>query len=228
MSGPTETPPPLSLEILTDPKDKKDALKLVVDSVAQQRQTASRAIIFHPISLSIFAALLAIAHYGAGVGNDISAMLITYPGIILTYLVAIRYFTSAYIRIAEDTDWLDWLKNTDGVEDTIVGARFGKDVIATVILRLEKRESRALIRAWTTRSRYRGRGLGGDMLRESIKIAKKSLGRDCTIQFAADHANSGMPLYPIFSGPFLARQASAKKALAAAIKDWEEGKEGPQ
>jgi hypothetical protein len=66
------------------------------------------------------------------------------------------------------------------------------------------------------------------VLRESIKIAKRALGRDCTVEFAADHANSHMPFYTIFNGPFLARQASAKKALAAAVKDWEEGKEGPQ
>jgi hypothetical protein len=220
-------PPPLAIEILTQPSEKKDALKLVVDSVAQQRQTASRALIFHPIALSIFTAVLAIAHYGANVGKDITTMITIYPGIVITYLVAIRYFTSAYIRIAEETDWLNWLKSSD-VEDSIIGARFGDEIIGAVILRLNKSDNTALIRGWTTKSRYRRRGLGGDVLRESIKIAKRALGRDCTVEFAADHANSHMPFYTIFNGPFLARQASAKKALAAAVKDWEEGKEGPQ
>ncbi|KAH7245785.1 hypothetical protein BKA59DRAFT_175516 [Fusarium tricinctum] len=220
-------PPPLAIEILTQPSEKKDALKLVVDSVAQQRQTASRALIFHPIALSIFTAVLAIAHYGANVGKDITTMITIYPGIVITYLVAIRYFTSAYIRIAEETDWLNWLKSSD-VEDSIIGARFGEEIIGAVILRLNKSDNAALIRGWTTKSRYRRRGLGGDVLRESIKIAKRALGRDCTVEFAADHANSHMPFYTIFNGPFLARQASAKKALAAAVKDWEEGKEGPQ
>ncbi|KAF4996436.1 hypothetical protein FGRMN_4493 [Fusarium graminum] len=226
MSEPSE-PPPLAMEVLTRPNEKNAALKLVVDSVAQQQQTALRTIIFHPASLSIFAAVLAVAHYGAGVSKDLSAMLTIYPGVIITYLVAIRYLASAYIRIAEKTDWLDWLKN-DGVEDTIVGARFGDDIIGSVVLRLNKRDKAAVIRGWTTRSRYRGRGLGGDMLRESVKIAKQTLGRDCAVEFAADHANSHMPLYTIFNGPFLARQSNAKKALAAAVKDWEEGKEGPQ
>ncbi|KAF5677357.1 gnat family protein [Fusarium heterosporum] len=226
MSEPAE-PPPLAIEVLTQTNEKKAALKLVVDSVAQQQQTASRTIIFHPASLSIFAAVLAIAHYGAGVSKDLSAMLTIYPGVIITYLVAIRYLTSAYIRIAEGTDWLDWLKN-DGVEDTIIGARFGEDVIGAVILRLNKSDNVAVIRGWTTRSRYRARGLGGDMLRESVKIAKQALGRDCAVEFAADHANSHMPLYAIFNGPFLARQSNAKKALAAAVKEWQEGKEGPQ
>ncbi|KAH6954905.1 hypothetical protein DER45DRAFT_318225 [Fusarium avenaceum] len=220
-------PPPLAIEILTQPNEKKDALKLVVDSVAQQRQTASRALIFHPVALSIFTAVVAIAHYGANVGKDITTMITIYPGIVITYLVAIRYFTSSYIRIAEETDWLDWLKSND-VEDSIIGARFGEEIIGAVILRLNKSDNTALIRGWTTKSRYRRRGLGGDVLRESIKIAKRALGRDCTIEFAADHANSHMPFYTIFNGPFLARQASARKALAVAVKDWEEGKEGPQ
>ncbi|KAM0229560.1 hypothetical protein ACHAP5_011620 [Fusarium lateritium] len=220
-------PPPLAIEILTEPTERKDALKLVVDSVAQQRQTASRALIFHPVALSIFTAVLAIAHYGANVGKDIATMITIYPGIVITYLVAIRYFTSAYIRIAEETDWLDWLKNND-VEDSIIGARFGEEIIGAVILRLNKDDNTALIRGWTTRSRYRRRGLGEDMLRETVKIAKRTLGRDCTVEFAADHANSHMPFYAIFNGPFLARQASAKKILAAAVKDWEQGKEGPQ
>ncbi|RTE74393.1 hypothetical protein BHE90_011168 [Fusarium euwallaceae] len=226
-------PPPLSLEILTDPGEKKDALKLVVDSVAQQRQIASRAIIFHPLSLAVFAAVLAVAHYAAKVGNDFSSMLITYPSIILTYLVATRYLSSAYIRIAEDTDWLGWLKNEDAVEDTIIGARFGKDIIAAVIVRFDKTSrkngnSKALIRGWTTKNKYRRRGLGGDMLRETVKIAKQTQGQNCVVEFADDHANSNLPLHTIFNATFLARQARAKQALSAAVKDWEEGKQGPQ
>ncbi|UPK90249.1 hypothetical protein LCI18_001184 [Fusarium solani-melongenae] len=226
-------PPPLSLEVLTDPNEKKDALKLVVDSVAQQQQIASRAIIFHPLSLAVFAAILAVAHYAAKVGNDFSSMLITYPSIILTYLVATRYLSSAYIRIAEDTDWLGWLKNEDGVEDTIIGARYGKDIIAAVIVRFDKTSrkngnSKALIRGWTTKNKYRHRGLGGDMLRETVKIAKQTQGRNCVVEFADDHANSNLPLYTIFNATFLARQARAKRALSAAVKDWEEGKQGPQ
>ncbi|KAI1011936.1 hypothetical protein LB503_004267 [Fusarium chuoi] len=160
MSEPTE-PPPLSIEILTDPKEKKDALKLIADSVAQQRQTASRAMIFHPIPLSVFIAILAIAHYGAGIGKDISTMLIIYPA----------------------------------------------------VLRLEKSNNTAFIRAWTTRARYRRRGLGGDVLRESVGIAKQKLGKNCTVEFAHDHANSEMPLHELFNAPFLARQMKAKKAL---------------
>ncbi|KAM5341765.1 hypothetical protein ACJ41O_014796 [Fusarium nematophilum] len=234
MSAPPQDPPPLSLEVLTDPKEKREALKLVVDSVAQQRQIASRALVFHPLCLAVFAAVLSSAHYLTGIGNDFSAMLITYPAIILSYLVAIRYFTSAYIRIAEDTDWLGWLRNEDGVEDTVIGARYGEEVIAAVVLRFEGRSRRkdgdgsAFIRAWTTRTRYRNKGLGGDMLREAVKVAKEARGRSYDIKFADDHANSNLALHSMFNEAFRSRQTRAEKALAAAIKDWGDGKLGAQ
>lgn len=231
MSEPSE-PPPLSIEPLISLHEKQAALKLIADSVAQQRQTASRALIFHPIPLSFLIACLAAARYNS---NDISTMLIIFPGITLTYLVAVRYFTSAYIRIAEETKWMEWAKN-----DTIIGARFGADIIGVVVMRLETKigtlsensgqvlmgwKKKAIIRGWTTKTRYRGRGLGGDMLSQSVKIAKERMGRDCVVEFAEDHANSHMPLYTIFNGPFLEREAKARRALGAASKDWEEGKD---
>ncbi|KAF4982093.1 hypothetical protein FZEAL_2199 [Fusarium zealandicum] len=231
MSEPTtvaEEPPPLALEVLTNPKEKKDALKLIVDSVAQQRQVASRSMVFHPMSLAALVGVLSIAHYVAGIGGDISTMLITYPGIILAYLVTIRCCTSSYIRIAEDTDWLDWLNNSDGVEDTIVGARFGEDIIAAVIIRFETGGKKALIRGWTTRTKYRRRGLGGDMLRETVKIAKQAQGRTCVVEFADDHANSNLPINAIFNGPFRTQRDRAKQALSVAVKDWETDKSVPQ
>lgn len=112
---------------------------------------------------------------------------------------------------------MDWLK-----DDIIIGARFGEDIIGAVVMRLEKK---AVIRGWTTKTRYRGRGLGSDMLGESVKIAKQKLGRDCVVGFAEDHANSQLPLYTMFNGPFLEREAKANRALAAALKDWEERKD---
>ncbi|RBR19184.1 uncharacterized protein FIESC28_05649 [Fusarium coffeatum] len=233
MSQPSE-PPPLYIGCLISLHEQQAALKLIADSVAQQRQTASRALIFNPILLSFLAACLAAAHYSS---SDIGNMLIIYPGIVLTYLVAVRYFTSAYIRIAEETKWAKWAKN-----DILIGARFGEDIVGAVVMRLQRKleteyvedstgwetgeafmkmPPRAIIRGWTTKTRYRGRGLGGDMLGKSVEIAKERMGRNCRVDFAKDHANSHMPLYTIFNGPFLEREAKAKRALGAKLKDWE-------
>ncbi|KAF7540774.1 hypothetical protein G7Z17_g12123 [Cylindrodendrum hubeiense] len=222
----------LAFEVLTAPRDRVDALKLVMDSVAQQRQVASRDVVFNPLCVSALVGVLAAAHVAMGaMGQDLSAMIITHSGIVLIYLMTIRYAASSYIRVAEETDWQSWLDGQDGIETLILGARYGTELIATVFLTVPKRNTRskakdsgkATIRAWTTMLRYRRRGLGGDMLREAVKVAKQSQGPKCTVEFAADHANSSVALYDIFNGPFITRQAKATSALASAVKQWEAG-----
>lgn len=145
-------------------------------------------------------------------------MLVTYSGIALTYLVTIRYFTNAYIRIAEETNWAAWLKNATG-DDIVIGARFGDEIIATVVLRLQRNaksdSGRAYIRAWTTKLRFRGRGLGGDMLSEAVKVSRQTLGNDCAVEFAGDHANSHVILRPFLSDLFSRDRQRAFKALDA-------------
>ncbi|KAH7122996.1 hypothetical protein EDB81DRAFT_224891 [Dactylonectria macrodidyma] len=226
----TEDDRALTYEVLTTPRDKADALKLVIDSVAQQRQVASRDVIFHPLSVSILVGVLAIAYVAMdAVGNDFIAMTITFCGIVLVYLSVIRYAASAYIRVAEETDWTSWLDGQEDTETLVLGARYGAEIIASVFLLLPKRNTRAKatqtpkasIRAWTTRLRYRRRGLGGDMLREAVKASKQLKGPKCIVEFAHDHANSTVALYPVFNGPFGSRQAQAISALSAAVKQWE-------
>lgn len=219
----------LAFQTLTTPRDRADALKLVVDSVAQQRQVASRDVVFNPICVSALVAALAVAH-GAmrAMGHDFSAMLITYSGIVLIYLSTIRYAASTYIRIAEETDWHAWLENEDGGEAVVLGARYGTELIAAVVLDIPKQRNarakaqpKATIRAWTTKIRYRRRGLGGDMLREAVKAAKQARGPNCAVEFAADHVHSSVALYDLFNGPFVSRQAQAVRALATAVKEVE-------
>ena len=214
--------PRLSLRVLTRPAERIDALKLIADSIAQQRQSASQVLIFHPICLAILAGFIAITHVVAGIArNDYSAMVITYAGVVLTYLLAIRYCTSAYIQTAENMDWHTWLKGPDGKDDIILGAQYGADIIAALVLRLPKSRSgdKALIRAWTTKTRYRRRGLGGDMLREAVKVAKERRGRNCDVEFAKDHANSSMPLHSAFTATFEARDDRLAKALSNAVAE---------
>ncbi|KAI5460385.1 hypothetical protein BGZ63DRAFT_414622 [Mariannaea sp. PMI_226] len=221
----------LSFEVLKIRNEKLDALKLVADSVAQQRQSASAALIFHPICLSALIAVISLVHVNVEfIRTDYTAMLLTYPGIVLSYLVAVRYVTSQYIRIAEETDWPNWMQNERGVEDLVLGARFGPEIIATVILRLPNTKGRskapensdAIIRAWTTKSKYRRRGLGGDMLREAVKKSKQTIGPKCSVEFAPDHANSNLLALPAtFNAIFVRRQRRAEDALLAALQNWE-------
>ncbi|KAH6886344.1 hypothetical protein B0T10DRAFT_79905 [Thelonectria olida] len=221
----------LSFELLIKHNDKRDALKLVADSVAQQRQVASSALIFHPICLSALIGFISLVQMNVDyIRTDYSAMMVTYSGVVMGYLMAVRYVTSKFIRIAEETEWPNWLKNEDGADDVVIGARFGPEMIAAVVLRRPRttprskatHDSKATIRAWTTKTKYRCRGLGGDMLREAVKKTKETLGPNGVVEIAEDHANSNLlPLPASFNAVFTRREQKAKDALSAAMRDWE-------
>lgn len=221
----------LTFELLTRHNDKCDGLKLIADSVAQQRQVSSSALIFHPISLSALVAVISFIHMNVEyIRADYSSMLVTYSGILLSYLVAVRYITSSYIRIAEETDWPNWLKNESGGDDVMLGARFGSEIIAAVVLCLPNKTassktsdaSKATIRAWTTKQKYRRHGLGGDMLRAAVKKTKESLGTEGVVEFADDNVHSNLLRLPApFNSVTVRRQAKARDALSTVVRDWE-------
>lgn len=151
-------------------------------------------------------------------------------GVVMTYLMTIRYFTSGYIKLAEAMSW-DFLVNpsretSDGEqeEDLVLGTYYGDELIGALVLRLEPPASsrslspstsgsnkarkshsrhnsfsaktkslkggRGVIRAWTTKLRYRGRGVGKDLLIEAIRLTREKCGKDAEIGFAAEHANA--------------------------------------
>src|SRR5512140_2420975 len=220
--------PPLSLDVLTNHDEKVNALRLVADSVAQQRQQASYTLVTNPILLGVLGLLLAGAYqYGWVQRNqDLGTTLMMVCGVIMSYLMAVRYLAAGYIQAAEALRW-DWLVSEDGEEDVVIGTRFGKDLIGALVLRLEpnpalagKKKNRSLslkggkgvIRAWTTKMRYRGRGVGGDMLREAVRVTRERCGRDAEVGFALEHANSVRVLPEFFNGVFRKQEVRAAKA----------------
>ncbi|ROW14627.1 hypothetical protein VPNG_03185 [Cytospora leucostoma] len=234
--------PPLSLDVLTTRNDRVDALKLVADSVAQQRQRASFGLVFHPLLVSGLVATLALTYqftwankpqYQRNFGTEMTLL----SGVIMAYLMAIRYFTAGYIQFAEDLKW-DWLVSPDtGEEDTVIGARFGSEIIGALVLRLETNPTtprkkkgnhnhnlkggKGVIRAWTTRLKYRGKGVGADLLHEAIRVTRERCGKDAGIGFAAEHANSKMLLPEMFNKTFRKGERRAALALEKALGDWE-------
>lgn len=230
--------PPLSLDILTTKDDKVLALKLVADSIAQQRQQASINLVFHPLCLAALTALLAGAYQIAWVrrSRDLGTLMTLVSGAIMTYLLTIRYLAGPYIRLAEELGW-PFLLAEDGEEDLVLGTKYGDEVIGALVLRLEpssgapqKKKNRGVanlkggkgvIRAWTTRLRYRGKGVGGDLLKEAVRITKERCGRDAEVGFAKEHANSRMVLPEMFNGPFRKREMKAARALESILGEWE-------
>ncbi|KAF4987051.1 hypothetical protein FDECE_15629 [Fusarium decemcellulare] len=226
---------PLSLEVLDKPQDKVEGMRLIADSIAQMRQRASLNLVFHPLCLAgLSAALAAIYHLGGvsrldpGLGMTVSC------GVIMSYLMGIRYLASGYISLAERLRW-NWLRSDDGEEDTLLAARLNDDIIGTLVLRLEPnpvsghrrrrslslRGGKGVIRAWTTNLHYRGKGVGKDLLHEAVRVTKERCGKDAEIGFAQEHANSAMLLPGIFNAPFRRDEVRATRALDGVLADWE-------
>ena len=150
-------------------------------------------------------------------------------------LIAVRGITSGYINMAEQFNW-NFAKNEEGEEDVIIGSRYGEELIGALILRLERNGSpggkkktkgktggKGLVRAWTTRIKYRGTGVGTELLEEAVRVTREKLGNSAEIGFAAEHANSKMILPEIFNGGFRKRETKAAKALDAVIESMDPG-----
>ena len=223
--------PPLEIGVLQDEADLVDALNLVADSIAQQRQLASFHAVFHPYPLAALAAALALAfQYSWRARRDVGLALMLHSAVLMTYLLAIRYFTGRYIAVAEALNW-DWMVAPDtGDQDVVVGVRYGKTLIGALVLRLEppaavaaaaKRRTRSsalrggkgVIRAWTVMLRYRGKGVGSDLLHEAVKVTREKCGKEATVGFAKEHANSTMVMPGVFNGHFRKNEQRAAKAL---------------
>lgn len=151
-------------------------------------------------------------------------------GITMVILAAVRMFGSGYLKAAEGMNW-GWIRGgKDGKEgdeiaaDVLIGSIFGEEMIGALVLRMEsaggksqvKGGKKALIRAWTTKFRYRRKGVGSALLEEAIRIAWDRGGRNVSIEFAEDHANSLMILPDWFgiNRHFRVGQEKAKKMLA--------------
>lgn len=196
--------------------DRIEGLRLVADSIAQQRQISSKVMMFHPVSLAVYFVVVAIAaQYMLRWYDDKTMLGTTIGGITMIYLIFIRWMTGLYIGLAEDID-MEWLG-----EDRMIVVKWGEDVIGSLVLgwadndaakkRGRRRRGKAVVRAWTVKLKYRGKGVGEGLLEEAVKIAGER-GAD-GILFDADHANSKRVLPAIFNGFIDKQEAKAEKAL---------------
>lgn len=190
-NNPLEGVPPLTTEIATEESDIVAALKLIADSVAQQRNVASRVLIFHPLNLAVFTVLFAfILQFIYKSPADLAKAITTATGVAMVALVTVRQYASPYIFEAEKIN-LSWLDN-----DQIIISRYGEEVIGALVLGWEKGEGRGnrrkkwgrgLVRAWTVRLRYRGKGVGSELLDEAARMTEKRGGEE--MAFAGEHAS---------------------------------------
>lgn len=234
--NPLEGVPPLTTTVLASEDDKIAALKLVADSIAQQRQVASRAVIFHPLTITVYIAILGfVSKMMYKEPSDLALLATTCAGVTMACLVAVRSATAGYIQHAEDLNW-SFAKSAEGEEDTIIGSKFGEDVIGALILRIEratngkkkgkngKTGGKGVVRAWTTKMRYRGTGVGTALLEEAVRKTREKLGNSAEIGFAKEHANSQMVLPELFNGIFRRRERSAALNLESVVNGMDTGR----
>lgn len=223
------TPPALSFEVLAPgaDDDTRDALRLVADAIAQQRQVASLAVVFHPVCNLA---------WRRAASSDLGSALIAVCGLVMAYLAAVRLYTAPFLRLAESFRYDSFLAAPRGSRDLILVARFGTDIIATLVLRLPHRPAAhavtassspghggGLIRAWTTMLRYRNKGVGADLLRLAITVTRSACGDDAPVVFDPNQAHSSLPLLRTFTRPFTSRDEKAAKELRNALRDCDAG-----
>lgn len=191
---PSNELPSLTTYTAESEDDRIDGLKLVADSVAQQRQVASKMLIFHPVNLAAYFLVIAIlAQRMWHTTDDLYLLGTTIGGITMACLTAVRFATGGYLTLAEEINW-DWLG-----DDRLIVVKWGEEVIGALVLGWadaeaakklrggRRRRGKAVVRAWTVKLKYRGKGVGEGLLEEAVKVAGER-GAD-GIVFERDHAS---------------------------------------
>ena len=181
--------PELKTYLTEDEDERIAAMKLVADSVAQMRQTANTALIFHPLNLAVMVAIVAVvARFVYNWRGDVVLAGMSSSGVIMAVMASYRFVSHDYIPAAEAINW-EWLGDAD-----VIVTKFGDEVIGTVMMdwvtgekKRNKKAWKSEIKAWTVRLRYRGKGVGSSLLEEAVKEAKKNGAEN--IQFAEEHAS---------------------------------------
>ncbi|KAK4494291.1 hypothetical protein PRZ48_014589 [Zasmidium cellare] len=211
--------PELKSYLATDETDRLDGLNLVADSVAQQRNAANRALIFHPLNMAVWVGVVALVwRYLLGRGYDWIACGLVTVALAMVSMLGMRYLTESYLGVAEKINW-DWAGDVD-----VIITKFGKEVIGACIIewvsgdskRRSKKAWRGYIKGWTVILRYRHKGVGKALLEDAVTEAKKK-GAE-SLEFADDHANSTRILPRMYNG---AMDRNERKSIEMLADLWE-------
>ncbi|KAI9044537.1 uncharacterized protein KD926_000448 [Aspergillus affinis] len=236
-------PRPLTIGFAGTEKEKVASLRLIADSIAQQRQTAAKALILHPLWLATVVLCLAASYYVLRLHhNDWPAIIMTWTGCVMTGLAVVRYLTASYLSQAEQTGTWKWLYEGSGhaagsrvgARDHILVTKLGPEVIGALVLRpvftsagIEPHIRGArhfvrgqdmyfpvgVIRAWTVQRRYRGEGVGRELLERAV-MACQAQGWGEPI-FSQKHANAAQG---VAKSAFAKGDDKARKLLETIIK----------
>jgi ribosomal protein S18 acetylase RimI-like enzyme len=170
--------PPLSIHLSSAPRELSGALRLVTDSIAQQRQTLSRSILSSPLFLAPSLALVFAVSYLNRREPAMAAILGS--GVCIALLSTIRMVGAGYIEEAEriGREGMEVLK--DEATTTVV-ATWGEKVIGVAVVRDGE------LWAWTVQLKYRRMGLGRDLLARAVEeVGKDGLSRGVADENASE------------------------------------------
>lgn len=229
--------PSLATSPATTDDEQIEALHLIADSVAQQRQTAAKGLISHPITVGLAAVILGVVwNLLSSRPEDLAIVLTTTSGCFMAVLLIVKWATNGYIEHAERVGTWVWLvqksddENKKREGDEILITKYGDEIIAALALRIEedvtplptssrhpKRKQAAagartgVIRAWTVKRRYREKGIGTALLEEAVSLCRTR--RLDGPVFSDQHANSKRFLPAVFNGVFDRREKWARSLL---------------
>lgn len=207
MPGPPQTPPALESEPEPVPEltishaastaELIAAHKLIADSIAQQRATLVRSLLYGQPHLTIPPYILLLSWLYAQNSNVATALLLS-AGCTIAILSLCGRFADDYIEEAEKVG------STRGYEAMmesgreVVVARWGpeKEVIGVAVTELQKegKGGRGVVWALAVRLRYRKHGVGRGLLEEVVKVVRKKFGDDADVLFADAHTSMFLEL----------------------------------
>lgn len=152
--------PDLSLEILSAPEEKKQALDLVADSIAEQRQDVAWSLVFHPMSLvGLVASLAVVQHQTHPLGQELGVALpiLVAVSFLATCLAIVHRLTATYLRLARSMSFAFLRPDADPIRpgsmpspaastipdhrsDLVLAARSEGEIVSVVVLRLEPKQ----------------------------------------------------------------------------------------
>lgn len=220
--------PPLTTKPLSSEEDLKEALHLITDSLAQQRQVASKSIIVSPAFLSTWVGILAwLFHLNYRSPSDLGIIATTGSGITMALLLVVKYMCEGYVRHAESVAgegllWFANQKKSESDDILVLGTKYGDELIGTLVLRLppapakgedEEEPPKVEIVAWTVKLKFRHKGIGRGLLESAIKTASEHYKTSFKFGFAREHVHSKRVLIGAFNGMFNRREKLAAKML---------------
>ncbi|KAL2044339.1 hypothetical protein N7G274_003044 [Stereocaulon virgatum] len=217
----------LTHHILPPDTTTTPSLRLIATSINEQRYLAAKAFLTHQITIATL--LLSTSILYKLTSPTLLLLLLastTFLALTTLYIITLPY---GHLALDIDTDWLNATPRRNNTthghghghgkcEDPIVlVSRWGDQIIATLVLRVVKRERKAYVRAWTVDCAFRKRGVGSALLEEAVRVAWGK-GARCVV-FDEGHANSHRVLPESFGGVFDELEAKARMLLAATVAE---------